>query len=266
MAMTATSLNQEARVTNYEKLVSALVASSGGEGAECLPVLTCCCGSCVVETKNRPVFIDTRGHYGQIVPNYGMVHIACIREHGVVHMCTKLPLCDLCHARRKIAAMDGIAVDVTREKAIADAITEYAARAAEFKAAVTVHKEEADEFAMPAFEPGAKRFQTCEAPSPGFAMPGMAFGAAPASTPAPAPAPAAFAFSGMKVVDAPKISYPIATSQPKPQSGQPMTIRAKFNSKCAAGAACKVLLQIEAGEQVVWVKPVGVYHVQCHQA
>lgn len=266
MATSARSLNQEARITNNEKLVSALVASMSHDCAECLPVLACCCGSCTTSVKNVPVFVDTRGQYGQIVPNFGMVHTACIRDHGVLYMCTRLPLCDMCHARRKV---DSIVIpqNFTREQAILEAVAEYAARAAELKAAVAMHKEEPDEIAMPAIEPSAKRFQTSEAPPKMFSMPGMTVTTPTASVqmsmPAPAPAPVpAMPFAGMKVVAAPaKIPYPIATQTA--QTGKPLTIKAKFNSKCAALQACTVGLQIQAGDQVVWIKPIGVFHPEC---
>lgn len=264
----AARINLEAQILNNEKLVSALTARSGCTA--CLPLLTCCCGSCGPQSK--PVFIDTRGHFGQIVPNFGMVHTACIREHGVTHICTRLPLCDLCHARRKLAAAEEEEPSA-REKAVAESIDEYVARGIEFKAAAAVHKDDADGFNVPDFatpnpvEPSAKRFQSNEAPPPRFAMPGMTMSAAPSPAPSFSSAAApANAFSGMKLVAAPaKVAYPIATTA-KPQSGQGMTITAKFNSKCAAGANCKVMLQIEAGAKVVWVKPLGVFHPECHQA
>jgi hypothetical protein len=214
------------------------------------------------------VFIDTRGQYGQIVPNFGFVHTTCVRNHGVLDMCTRLPLCDLCHARRKV---DAIAVPEgwTRENAIAEAITEYAARAAELKEAVAIHKNEPDVILMPFIEPSAKRFHTSETPRKMFDMPGMTVNkpslaqAQAAEALAPAPAPATIAFAGMDIIKPPKIPFPIASAVPKPQSGAPMTIRAKFNSNCAALRACTVGLQIQVGDQVVWIKSIGVFHPEC---
>jgi hypothetical protein len=269
MATSAEILNKDACIMNNEKLVSALVASMAHDCTECLPILACCCGFCPAETKTVPVFVDTRGQYGQIVPNVGFVHTTCIRNHGVLYMCTQLPLlslCELCHARRKVDAIV-FPEGWTREHAIAEAITEYAARAAELKAAVAIHKNEPDDIPIPFIEPSAKRFHTSETPQKMFDMPGMTVNnsGTPSLAQAQAPAPATIAFTGMDIINPPKIPFPIASAVPKPQSGAPMTIRAKFNSKCAAGLACKVQLQIQAGKQVVWVKPLGVFHPQCPQ-
>lgn len=255
MASTGTILNQDAQIKNYERLVSALVRfESTNLGREAYaPLLACHCGTqCKWQTK--PVFIDIRGQYGQIVRNVGMVHTSCIREHGLSVMCTKAPPCDMCHARRDVEKLT-IPPNVGPElvQAVEDAMKEYIARAIELKTAVAIHQDYFENEAT--HDPPAKRFQTSDFTTTAVPMPPM---------------------PGMTINTTPPTIKPFPIFDPlQRQTGgssddqvfqsnaAPKIISAKYVSKCAAKQCTKERKPIEPGENVYWSKGVGVFHLEC---